>query len=231
MKHLFIVGASRGLGLALARLALARGNRVTGLVRRSEGEIEDLARAEPDRFRVLIGDVRSEAELERAARELAKGQTVDVLIYNAAIHLEHDKPDILDIDSSALLETLDVNAVGAARATKYFRRLLAPNGLLVFISSEAGSIQDAPRTSEYGYCMSKAALNMLAKLLANREHALGSGIQVLSLHPGWMRTDMGGPKATLSPEESAEAILNTLVAREASEGPLFVDRFGKGMAW
>lgn len=231
MEHLLILGASRGLGLALARLALAKKYRVTGLVRRRDGEVETLIRNEPERFRALIGDVRSELELERAARELDGGPLVDVLIYNAAIHLEHDKPDIEALDPQALLETLDVNVVGAARATKHFRRLLAPGALLVFISSEAGSIQDAWRQSEYGYCMSKAALNVLAKLLANRERALNSGIQVLALHPGWVRTDMGGQQATLSPEESAEAILSTLAERESHAGPTFVDRFGQAMAW
>ena len=117
------------------------------------------------------------------------------------------------------------------RTVKHLGRFVAPGGLLVLISSEAGSIGKNWRPSEYGYCMSKAALNMFSQLLSVRENQRESGIQVIVLHPGWMRTDMGGPNADISADEAAAQIVKTLSARHGQLGPPFIDRFGKAMGW
>lgn len=227
MQNLLVVGASRGLGEALVRVALARGGRVTA-VSRSRDALAALE-ASSARLTVLTADVRSDHEVKLAAEKVRA--SFDVVVYNAAVHLEHDRRDIEQCDPEALSNTFDVNATGAVRTVKWFRRCLDPKGTLVLISSEAGGIAEAWRTSEYGYCMSKAALNMFAKLLANREAAQGSGVRVLALHPGWVRTDMGGQNADLSADESAMAILDTLERRLADPGAIFVDRFGQSLKW
>ena len=226
MEQLLIVGASRGLGEALTRLALDRGGAVTALVRAPEA-LAALKTASP-RLTVLEADVRSEDQIKRAAALVQS--SFDAIVYNAAVHLEHDRRDVEACDPEALSATFEVNATGAVRTVKWFRRWLKPNGLLVFISSEAGGITSAWRTSEYGYCMSKAALNMFAKLMANRELAQGSGVKVLALHPGWVRTDMGGRNAELSAEEAATAILDTLGSGHQLSA-VFVDRFGEPLDW
>lgn len=233
MKHVLVIGASRGLGLALVKTALEAGVEVTALSRSPAPRLVRLKETSP-RLSVGQADVRSEAELERFAGRLDPGTVFDVLIYNAAVHLEQDRRDIAEARPDDILETLDVNAVGAARAVKHLRPFVANNGLIALISSEAGSISDAPRGSEYGYCMSKAALNMLTKLLINREAQTRGGrgsAQVFALHPGWVRTDMGGANADISPEESARDILSTLDARLSKPGPPFVDRFNQPMRW
>jgi len=227
MQHLLIVGASRGLGEALVRLALARGAQVSAVVR-SRAALAELEATSP-RLAILTADVRSEHELRQAAEQMAS--QVDAIVYNAAVHLEQNRLDIEDCDPEALSSTFDVNATGAVRTTKWFRRCLKPAGALVFISSEAGGISEAWRTSEYGYCMSKAALNMFAKLIANREAAQGSGVKVFALHPGWVRTDMGGQNAELGADESAAAVLDTIARCLDTPGPNFVDRFGAPMDW
>jgi NAD(P)-dependent dehydrogenase (short-subunit alcohol dehydrogenase family) len=79
--------------------------------------------------------------------------------------------------------------------------------------------------------MSKAALNMFARLMGNREAQRGSGVRVLSMHPGWIRTDMGGPNAHLSPPEAARDVWRTLQARAVRPGAPFVDRLGEALAW
>jgi NAD(P)-dependent dehydrogenase (short-subunit alcohol dehydrogenase family) len=231
MKHWLIVGASRGLGLALARTVCAEGARVTAVAQRAEAKHAALEAEQGARLKYMHADVRSEPELQRAAQGLAPDTLFHVLVYNSAIHLEHERLDIEQSSPEAMLETLDVNAVGAARVVKHFRRFLAKNALIVFISSEAGSISSAERATEYGYCMSKAALNMLAKLLSNREQKLGSGVQIVTMNPGWMRTDMGGAQAHLSAEEAAESIIRTLAVRPATGAPLFVDRDGQPLPW
>ncbi len=227
MQKLLIVGASRGLGEGLARLALERGSTVTAVVR-SRAALAALGSTSA-RLTLLEADVRSEPEIERASRGV--NTSFDVIIYNAAVHLEHDRRDVEACDPEALAATFDVNATGAVRTVKWFRRWLKPRGLLVFISSEAGGITTAWRTSEFGYCMSKAALNMFAKLVANREAALGNSVRVLALHPGWIRTDMGGANAELSLDEAATTILDTLGRSLEGPGPVFVDRFGAPLDW
>jgi NAD(P)-dependent dehydrogenase (short-subunit alcohol dehydrogenase family) len=231
MKHWLIVGGSRGLGLALVRAVCAEGTRDTAIAQRAEPKHATLEAEFDGRLKYAHADVRSETEVQAAAQGLAASTRFDVLVYNSAIHLEHDGKDIEQCSPEALLETLDVNAVGAARVVKHFRRFLAYEGQLVLISSEAGSITHAGRAAEYGYCMSKAALNMLAKLLSNRERKLDSGVQVVTINPGWMRTDMGGVQAQLSAEESARAIVKTLATRPRSGAPPFIDRDGNALPW
>jgi len=230
VKQLLVIGAGRGLGHALAQTALSNGVRVTAIALQRSAALDRLAAQYEGRLTVGYADVRSDSELE--CFEVSSDTVFDVVIYNAAVHLERDRRDIEEGSPRDVLETLNVNAVGAVRATKRFRRHLAPAGLLVLISSEAGSITDAFRSSEYGYCMSKAALNMLARLLGIRESKLDSKIQVIALHPGWMRTGMGGPSADISAEEAARDILATLEVRlRGAVGPPFVDRLGNALAW
>jgi NAD(P)-dependent dehydrogenase (short-subunit alcohol dehydrogenase family) len=226
MARILVVGASRGLGLELVRAYLARGDAVTALVR--EGAGGSALDAHP-RQRIVVADVRSESELARAAESLPESERFDALIYNAAIHLERDRRDLEAASTEDMLTTLDVNAVGAARAVRAFRKRVKEHGQIVLISSEAGSIAASKRTSEYGYCMSKAALNMLGKLLANREAELGSGIVVACIHPGWLRTDMGGPHAHLDPTQAARDVVGAIERLGAGTELQYIDWRGNAL--
>jgi NAD(P)-dependent dehydrogenase (short-subunit alcohol dehydrogenase family) len=209
-------------------VALRESARVTAIARGVNPALEALRAEHAAALQIGLADVRSDAELCAVAEGLG-GERFDGIVYNAAIHRGGD--DIEAASADDMLATLDVNAIGAAQVVRYFRARLAPGGLLAFISSETGSIEDSGRASEYGYCMSKAALNMFAKLMANREKQRGSGVQVLALHPGWIRTDMGGPRAHLAPDEAARDVWRLLQRRASEAGPLFVDRLGEPLAW
>lgn len=204
---------------------------MVALYREVSSELEALRKAAPDRVELHEVDVRRSEDFQRVADALSANERFDLLVYNAAVHLEHERVDIARSNADDVLETLDVNAVGAVRAMKHLGRFVDNGGLVVLISSEAGSLTDNWRATEYGYCMSKAALNMLARLLSVREHDRGSRIQVVAMHPGWLRTDMGGANADVGADEAARDIVDTLSARYGSGGPDFVDRFGKAMAW
>jgi NAD(P)-dependent dehydrogenase (short-subunit alcohol dehydrogenase family) len=228
VEHVLIAGASRGLGIELARVASSAGVRVTAIARPPAPALQELRAKYPAAVTVGFADVQSDVELRAVAEGLGDAR-FDAIVYNAAIHRGGD--DILEASADDMLATLDVNAVGAARVVRYFRPRLSDGGLLAFISSEAGSIASSGRQSEYGYCMSKAALNMLSRLMGNREKQLGSGVHVVAVQPGWIRTDMGGPHAHLAPEEAARDVWRLLEKRASEAGPPFVDRLDEPLPW
>ena len=216
----------------MMRILLEQQTRVVGIVRELSEDLVGVGARYGERCRFAAADVRSEPALARVAAELPKDTAFDALIYNAAVHFEQDRRDLLDCRIDDALQTLDVNCLGALRSIKHLRPFVVPRGLIVLVSSEAGSIAENWRPSEFGYCMSKAALNMLSQLLRVREEQAQSGIRVVALHPGWFRSDMGGPNAESGVAESALDIVRTLRERHgADDGPPFVDRFGKAMAW
>jgi NAD(P)-dependent dehydrogenase (short-subunit alcohol dehydrogenase family) len=225
-----VVGASRGLGLELVRASLERGDRVVALYQNSSDGLTEPGERFSEALEICPADVRREEDLAAAAARLASyAGRVQRLIYNAAIHLERDRGDLLSANVDDIALTLDVNTVGAVRALKHLRPLLAADGTVVLISSEAGSIGQCWRDSEYGYCMSKAALNMLARLLELREKRRSPQVQVRTIHPGWLRTDMGGPNADDSPREAALELLALLDAAAAAS--IYTDRHGQVMPW
>jgi NAD(P)-dependent dehydrogenase (short-subunit alcohol dehydrogenase family) len=209
-------------------VALSASTRVTAVARPPAPALQELRAQHEAALTIAFADVCSDAELRAAAEGLGDAR-FDGIVYNAAIHRGGD--DILEASADDMLSTLDVNAVGAARVVRYFRHRLSDGGLLALISSEAGSIGGSGRQSEYGYCMSKAALNMLARLLGNREKQLRSGVHVVAIQPGWIRTDMGGPRADLAPDEAARDLWRLLEKRALTAGPPFVDRLNEPLAW
>jgi NAD(P)-dependent dehydrogenase (short-subunit alcohol dehydrogenase family) len=230
MASIVITGAGRGLGYRLAEQYLQRGATVFGLEK--AGGPHDLSREYGDRFRALECDIVDEDLVRRAAEEVAGlVPSVDLLINNAAIY--HEKPftEANEFDADLARRTFDVNAVGPLLVTKHFLRLvLAGSGkTIVYISSEAGSISQCWRDREYAYCMSKAAVNMQSVILQNRVR--DQGVKVLAIHPGWMRTEMGGPDADIDPAEAAGAIIETIERNSSPGGPAYLDNAGNPMQW
>lgn len=233
MKNIFISGANRGLGLSLTRLCLEAGDAVFAGTRSPS---ESLAAQEGQyhgALHLIVLDVSSEESVRSAGEAVSrKAGRLDLIINNAALLYRGSATNPIErIDLDAAAETLDVNALGPLRVLKYFLPLLnaGPHKMVVNISSEAGSIADCQRDAWYAYCMSKAALNMASMILQN--YLREKGVKVLAVHPGWMRTRMGGEDAKYDTLESARAIL-ALAEREWSmDGPVFVDHTGAPMRW
>jgi NAD(P)-dependent dehydrogenase (short-subunit alcohol dehydrogenase family) len=101
--------------------------------------------------------------------------------------------------------------------------------LIVNISSEAGSIGDCGRKDDFLYCMSKSALNMQTMILKNLLSP--RGFELLAIHPGWLRTDMGGPNAALDPREAAEGIFELTTQPRQSGSKTYIDHRGKPIQW
>jgi NAD(P)-dependent dehydrogenase (short-subunit alcohol dehydrogenase family) len=170
--------------------------------------------------------------VKRALATIAtKEDALDIVVNNAAIRSPTVSNPIETIDFADAMRTLDVNALGPLRVVQAFLPMLrrGASPLLVNVSSEAGSIGPSGRDREFDYCMSKAALNMATRLLGNY---LRDSVRVLALHPGWMRTDMGGRHAALDPDAVAEAVADRLLLeRSHSSGFPFIDHEGRPLPW
>jgi NAD(P)-dependent dehydrogenase (short-subunit alcohol dehydrogenase family) len=198
-QRILVAGASRGIGLELVRQAAARGDRATGTARREDG----LARIEEAGGRALRLDVTDEAALS-AAGAAFEGD-LDLLVCNAGIFRGRGGIGAEASGADAWADVLMTNVAGAFLTVRAFLpRVEAARGRIAIISSVMGSSGRAWGGS-YLYCASKAAATNLACNLA-RELA-GRGIAVGAYHPGWVRTDMGGQGAAISPEESARGLL------------------------
>jgi NAD(P)-dependent dehydrogenase (short-subunit alcohol dehydrogenase family) len=231
-ETVFITGADKGLGFSLAERFLRGGFHVFAGQYSAEDNLQPLAERFPQKLTLVSLDVTSHVSVWQAAQTTG-GQTeaLEVLINNAAVYLEGCRPALEDDLEPYWQRTLDVNTLGPLRVIQRFLPLLEKGRrkVIVNISSEAGSIASCQRDREYAYCMSKAALNMQSKILQN--YLADKGFKVLAVHPGWMRTDMGGPEADLHPDESAAGIFELATRDWSPDDPIYVDHRGTPMQW
>ncbi|MCC3374697.1 SDR family oxidoreductase [Cohnella sp. REN36] len=231
--NLLVTGAARGLGLELTKQAAARGHTVAACVREAgaASALGEAALQYPGRIRVETLDIVSETDAERLAAKLkAEGFVLDGIVNNAGVLLGRNG-GIASLSMADVRRTFEVNLYGPLIVAKHLTPLLRESEsgaeIVVNISSEAGSFSGA-YGGDYPYALSKMALNMFSKQLS--EELKPRGIRALAVHPGWIRTDMGGPAAPLSPEESAAGILNLVegTTRVPAE-TFFVDYAGRPM--
>ena len=219
-----ITGADRGLGLALAAELAGKGWRVfAGQYMPDWPDLAALQRRFPgsvDTVPLDVGDIESARAAARAVA--AQADRVDLLVSNAGVISATSGRTLRESqDYGEMHRQFDVNSLGALRVVEAFLPLTDRSDFkrLCFVSSEAGSIGRSRRTSWYGYCMSKAALNMAVSILFN--HLRPEGYSFRLYHPGSMRSWMLGHKnaaAEMEPEAAAPAALNCFLGR-AGRGP------------
>lgn len=234
----FVTGADRGLGLALCAGLLARGWRVfAGQYMPDWPELAALAEQFPSALTPVPLDVAAGESVAAAAAQVA-GLTpsLDLLINNAGVNSPTSRRGIREPQDYGEMNRLyATNALGPLRVVEALLPLLDAGAgkRLCFVSSEAGSINRAARTSWFGYCMSKAALNMGARLLFNDLRPQGYSFRVY--HPGWIRSYISGaknPDAELEPEEAAELALGYFLTDRADEDALVLrDYAGREWPW
>jgi len=224
-KTVLITGANRGLGLEFARQYADAGWKVIGTARAPEKatELRELG------VRVMQLDVTDAASVANLATAL-KDQPIDLLINNAGM-ANRDGMSFETLSFDGVEQVLAVNTIGPMRVT----RALLPNlrlgstKLIVSISSGLGSIADNTRGGYYGYRESKAALNMFNRSLA--ANLADEGFTCVVMSPGWVRTDMGGPEADLSPEESIAGMRSVIGGLAAKDNGTFQSWDGTIVAW
>ncbi len=227
MTTILITGANRGIGLSLAQHAARRGYSVIGTARNPDAA--DELKATGARVEQLVTD--SDESCKALAARLGD-QAVDVLVNNAGIFL-HDCDELEDFNPESFMQTIKTNTLGPM----LILRALIPHlerserKMSVQISSDLGSIADAStgRQGALGYRIAKAGLNMATATIA---HELKPrGISCMTMHPGWVRTDLGGPHADLSADESASSILNTIEKFTQADNGRYVDYAGNEVPW
>ena len=209
MKTVLITGAAGGLGACLVRECLDRGWRVFGADLVHGPETEALLAGAGERYVFRTVDITSTAEVNAMAAELSAWTDRLDLLINAAGLFRPETEDLLeDFDIDGSVREFQVNALGPLRVVKACVELLrrGEDRVLVNVSSEAGSMTtNANDIRRYDYAMSKAALNIQSVIL--QRYLKPDGVKVLVLHPGWMHTPMGGPKAPVDPADAARGIL------------------------
>jgi len=229
--HIFITGASRGLGLSLVQVALERGHTVHAGIRRLENDsiLYKWMKEYPDKLYTYSMDVREETSIATISKQIdQKFGSLDVLINNAGVLAERGK-GIEELNFDEVNTTLDINLIGPMKVVKHFLPLLykGSNQVMVNISSDAGSLQNA-YGGDFPYGISKAALNMFTFQVSR--YVKDKDIRVYAIHPGWIKTDMGGNDATGYPKDSANGILNIVEGKTEVTSKLgYIDFNGKEM--
>ena len=211
MSTVVITGANRGLGLELARVYAGRGDRVIAGCR-NPGTADELARLTEHVHALDMGDEQSIAGFIAAIGE----QSVDIVVNNAGIDARNlgaadSERDVLLQTPQQLMGQIEVNAVGPWLLSRgllpHLRRSDRPR--IANVTSQIGSMEVSQRIGrDVGYAVSKAALNMITIKLAVRLR--DEGIIAILIHPGFLRTDMGGSAATMEPSDAARQIVGTV---------------------
>jgi NAD(P)-dependent dehydrogenase (short-subunit alcohol dehydrogenase family) len=219
-----VTGANRGIGLEFAQQLRARGDIVIATSR----DVEKATDLKATGAEMLALDVASEAAITEFAKGLGD-RGIDVLINNAGV--SSTSKSLADCTQEELARVLLINSIAPILVTKALLDNLkrGTRKQVVSISSQLGSIANNTGGSSYGYRASKAALNQFNRSLSAELAPLG--FHTLCMHPGWVRTDMGGPNATLSTQESVTSMLGVIdKARDVASGS-FLNFDGKPLPW
>ncbi|MFT0182159.1 MULTISPECIES: SDR family oxidoreductase [Pseudomonas] len=222
----WVIGASRGIGLGVVKAYLARGDQVLALVRTPNAALDALAATAGGRLRVVTGDLRDPELGTRLLDELGDG-SLDRLIVNAGIMgpLEEDGQRATATELGELFLT---NAVAPLRLLDALAPRMAAEGVVACLSSQMGSVSLARAAEMPLYGASKAALNsLLQSWVVGRQPAFA----VLALHPGWVRTELGGDKAPVEVADSVAGLVATIDARAGQSGSAFLDYQGQALPW
>ena len=224
-KNVLIVGASRGLGLGLAKQFSSEGWQVIATVRNPQ---QADALAEIPHLRVETLDMADAASVEALAERLG-GTKLDVLFVNAGVAGPQGKP-ASQASEAEVGQLFYTNAVAPLRLGERLLPLVnAEQGVIVFMSSILGSVETGPGMGMSLYGASKAALNHLTRTFVSE---LGeTGLTVLSMHPGWVKTDMGGDQAPLDVETSTRGMVNQVTRALGRGGHQYVDYQGEPLPW
>jgi NAD(P)-dependent dehydrogenase (short-subunit alcohol dehydrogenase family) len=222
-----LIGASRGLGLALAAEYVARGWQVTATVRGAgRTELHELAESSDGRLTVEEVDI-AVPEQVAALHERVADRTFDLLFVNAAI--SNGDVEVTGVSTETFNRVMVTNALSPVRLVEAFQDVVTPAGTIGVMSSRQGSITLNDNAGYEVYRASKSALNQLMRSFAARH--VDDPRTLLLMSPGWVRTELGGPSAPLTIDESVPGVVDT-IEKHAGEGGLhFLDYRDQTVPW
>lgn len=225
---ILIVGASRGLGHAMAAEFAARGWDVVGTVRAAGTPLHALAAERPDRVAVATLDMTDPDQI-RNLRDGLSGREFDVVFINGGIVNRTPSETLAEVSTEEFVQVMVTNVLGVMRAVEALGGLARPGGVIGAMSSGQGSIANNANGVNDVYRASKAALNQAMSSYAARHADQGQAIVLLA--PGWIRTELGGPGAPVGVEEAMPQIVDLLLAQRGRGGLRFLDRKGQTVPW
>ena len=223
MEHIIITGASRGIGLGLTKFCLTQGNHVLGVGRKPlSAELKELSDKFPGRLQLLEIDLNDKEAPSKIAEAIYDWPCLDLLFNNAGVLITGE--DRQDFEESFL-----TNAIVPFLLLKSLLPKLKESDYprAIQISSLMGSITDNSSGGYYAYRSSKAALNMMIKSLSLDEPTINS----ILIHPGWVRTRMGGEQAPLSIETAVHGIMKVVQTVRPDQSGHFFDYTGRELSW
>lgn len=226
---IFIAGASRGLGHAMAAEFAARGWNVIGTVRdpAKPTPLRELAERNP-RVAIERLDIDDEAEIAALRGRLA-GASLDILFVNAGTTTRDQYALLRDVERAEFVRVMVTNAWSPMRVIEALADLVPADGMIGAMSSGQGSLANNTGGLREVYRASKAALNMAMKSAAAHEENAGRALVLMA--PGWVKTDLGGPDARLTVEESIPSLVDVLLAKRARPGLEYLDYQGRTVPW
>ncbi len=226
---ILLIGASRGLGLAMAAEFLKKGWNVVGTVQDSaRTELHALADEHPGHIEIESLDI-TEPDQIAALHDRLSGRSFDILFHNAGIANANPHEPVGEVSTEEFVRVLVTNALSPMRVIEGLQDLVPADGLIGIMSSGQGSISNNERGGAEVYRGSKAALNQYMRCYAAR-HA-GEPRALVLMAPGWIRTALGGPDAPFSVEETIPKVVDVLLSQRGKPGLQFLDREGHTVPW
>lgn len=229
--NVLITGANRGIGLEMVRYAMEQGWRIFACCRNPHNadNLFNLAKLSNGQISVHIADMQELSTIQALSYEL-RNDPIDMLINNAGIYgSDKNKFGCVDVDS--WLQTFQTNCIAPLKMVEAFSHQLdmGQRKLVACLSSKMGSMADNGYGSSYIYRSSKAALNSVVKSLSI--DLKQKNIISVALHPGWVKTDMGGDNAEISTRESVETMFKILSTLTIGDSGRFIDTDGSDIPW
>jgi NAD(P)-dependent dehydrogenase (short-subunit alcohol dehydrogenase family) len=229
--NILITGANRGIGLEMVRYAVQQGWRVFACCRNPHNadNLFSIAKLSNGQVSVHIADMLELATVQALSYEL-RNESIDILVNNAGIY-GSDKNTFGAVDADSWLQTFQVNSIAPLKMVEAFSEqlMMGKRKLVACMSSKMGSMADNGYGNSYIYRSSKAALNAVVKSLSI--DLKDKGIISVVLHPGWVKTEMGGPDAEISTRESVEQIFTNLSSLTIGDSGRFIDIDGSDIPW
>ncbi len=228
-KTVLIIGASRGLGYAIAEEYWKRGWSVMGTVRgESRTRLHDLAARAEGRIEIETLDITFPAEIAALRARLA-GRTFDLLFVNAGVANKNPDETLAEVGTDEFTRVMVTNALSPMRVVEALQDLVPATGAIGVMSSGQGSVTNNTNGMREVYRGSKAALNTFMRSFAAR-HSDDPRAMVL-MAPGWVRTDLGGPEARLGIEDSVPSLVDVLMGVQGKPGLQYLDYLGRVVPW